>query len=262
VITLHLLAAPERHELDLERSTAAFAAPFHGLAAARAFLAQIPIELGLLPTRNPASTFIAYPVAVALFLAASCTVALVAPIAPRSVDPHVLAQRSATTLAGHPVFRLATVFILSALLFLFVRHDIVRVNIGALWFPVRGPAFLVFLFGVLVAALLLHALDASRYSRLLSIVIVVCGLGITLERSAVLRVHFVEFDGKVRAFRHGDIPDRYFRRQPVTYGDHIRAYNCYFDEICYDRGRLFFSIYPNATIYPLSITRPPPGDAD
>jgi hypothetical protein len=246
VVALYLLSAPQSHELDLARSTAAVAAPFHGVAAARAFVAQIPIELGLLPTRNPASTFIGYPLAVALFLAASCTIALVTP-----------ARRPTTAVIGHPTIRLGTVFVGSALLFLFVRHDMVRVGIGALWFPVRGSAFVVFFFGVLAAAVLVRALDASRYVRLLSTVMIVAGLGIALQRSAVLRVHFLEFDSKVRGFFSGDVTERYFHRQPVTYDDHIRAYNCYFDDTCYDRSRLFFAIFPDATIYPLSITRPP-----
>ncbi len=263
VVTLHLVTAPAGHELDLARSASAFAAPFHGVAAARAFLARIPIELGLLPTRNQASTFIAYPVAVALFLAASCTVALVALLIPRSKNRQAPASSPATTLARSPVLRLATVFVLSALLFFFLRHDIVRINMRALWFQIRGPGFLVFFFAVLAAALILRSLETSRSSRLVPLVIVVGALAIASEQSAVLRVHFVAFDQKVRAFFHGDIPDHYFRSQPFAYGDHIRAYNCYFEDTCYDQSRLFFSIYPaDATIYPVSRIRTPPGAGD
>jgi hypothetical protein len=195
------------------------------------------------PTRNPADTFVFYPVSVAVLLAAACTIAL------------------ATSKARRPVAGLAVVFGFSALLCSFLRHDIVALNVVSLWYPIRGPAFLISFFGVLVAAVLLRALDASRHARLVSVVLAVCGLGLALERSAVLHVHFAEFDRKVHALLNGEVMDGYFRQQPVTYGDHIRAYHCYFNPICHDQSRLFFSILPDATIYPVSPIREPPAAA-
>jgi hypothetical protein len=222
VVVVHLLAAPARHELDVSRSTGAILAPFHGLTAARAFLAQIPIELGLVPTRNAASTVVRYPIAVAVFFAVGWAIACVAALAARRAPAPAFLRR--------PIVRLVAVLILSATLVLFIRHDIIRVTMGGLWFPVRAPAFLVFFFGVLAAAILVRALDGRRLSGLVSAVIAVCGLGLALERSAVLRTHFVEFDAKVRGFFRGEVTERYLRAQPVSYGDHIRTYNCYFDD--------------------------------
>ena len=244
VVALDLLGAHERHEVDLERSLAGVAAPFHGVTAARAFLAQIPIELGLLPTRNRAATLVRYPTAVAFFLAAATTMALVGSRVARSADRRA-------------VVRLAGVFVPSALLFLFVRHDVVRVSMGAVWFPVRGTAFVVFFFAVLAAAALTRAVATSRFARPLSAAVAVGGLALALERSAVLRVHFLDFDRNVRGFFAGQVTERYFRIQPVTYGDHIRVYNCYFGDVCRDQSRLFYMIYPETTIYPLSVNQPP-----
>ncbi|MCC6848653.1 MAG: hypothetical protein IT294_09140 [Deltaproteobacteria bacterium] len=250
---LHVLTAPAGHELDLARSAPAFAAPFHGVAAARAFLAQIPIELGILPIRGPAPAVVSYPAAVGIFLAASCAAALAAAMMPRSADRRASGGRPPATLGLPPIARLVVVLVLSALLFLFLRHDIVGLGRRLLWFPVRGPCFLVFFFGVLAAALVLRSLESSRASRLVSSVLAACALALAAERSAVLRVQFAAFDGKVRAFFHGDVPDRWFRSQPFSYADHIRAYSCYFDDACPDHRALFFSIYPDdATIYPVS----------
>ncbi|MEO6028733.1 MAG: hypothetical protein ABIR79_17860, partial [Candidatus Binatia bacterium] len=248
VVVVHLLGAPARHELDVSRSTGALLAPFHGLAAARKFLAQIPIELGLVPTRNAATTVIGYPIAVTLFFAVSGAIAVMAAMLGRSSDRGA----PAWAFVRQPIVRLGAVLLVSASLVLFVRHDIIRVTMGGLWFPVRAPAFLVFFFGVLAAAILVRALEGGRWTVLLSAAITVCGLGLALERSAVLRTHFVEFDHKVRGFFRGEVTERYLRAQPVSYGDHIRTYNCYFDATCRDLSPLFFSIYPDATIYPLS----------
>lgn len=249
---IHFLTAPAGHELDLARSAPAFAAPFHGVTAARAFLAQMPIELGVLPVRNPASTLIAFPVAVALFFVVSWVAALAVSTIARSTEREASPGRLPRTLARSPVVRLVTVFLLSAMLLLFIRHDIVRISGRALWFPVRGPTFLVFFFGVLGAALILRSLAPSRLARPLTVLLVVVALALASERSAVLRVHFVGFDQRVRAFFRGELPDRYFRSQPFDYVDHIRVYNCYFEDTCYDLRPLFFSIYPDATIYPVS----------
>ncbi|MCC6765118.1 MAG: hypothetical protein IT293_10685 [Deltaproteobacteria bacterium] len=257
VVTLHVLTAPAGHELDLARSMPAFAAPFHGVAAARAFLAQIPIELGIPPIREPASAVASYPVVVAFFLAASCAVGLVASLIPRAAD-RPAARQPAPPLAASPALRLALVFVLSALLFLFLRHDIVGLGRRLLWFPVRGPCFLVFFFGVLTAALVLRSLEPIRSSRLVTSVLVACALAIAAERSVVLRGQFAAFDEKARAFLHGDIPDRWFRSQPFGYADHLRVYHCYFEEACPDHHPLFFSIYrDDATIYPVSAIRGP-----
>jgi hypothetical protein len=247
-VTLHVLTAPAGHEGDLARSASGLTTPFHGVAAARAFLAQIPIELGMLPTREPAATLVPYPTAVAVFFAASSVVALLALLLRR--------DRSPIGLAASPALRLVAVLVPSALLFLFVRHDIVQISLRVLWFPVRGPGFLVFFFAVLAAAALVRALEQGRASRLLTIVVAGAALAIAAERSAVLRVHFTAFDAQVRAFFRGEATDRYLRNQPFTYNDHIRVYNCYFEDACRDYSRLFFSIYPDATLYPVSKVRP------
>ncbi len=256
VATLHLLTAPPGHERDLARSAPALAAPFHGLAAARAFLAQMPIELDMLPIRNPAATRVAYPIAVGLLLAGAWIVALVGSRLPRSTPR---TGGSAAMRAPSPAARLATVFVLCALLLLFLRHDLVRISGRALWFPVRAPDYLVFFFGALAAALILRSMEPGRGSRLVTAVLVTGALALAGERSAVLRTHFVAFDGRVRAFFAGELPDRWFRSQPFGYVDHIRVYNCYFDAVCNDHRSLFFAIYPDATIYPVSRVRPPAG---
>lgn len=255
--TLQILTAPSNYDEALGRSAPALLAPFHGVAAARAFLAQIPIELGVVPTRERATTTVAYPIAVAVLLGASCVLALAGALVSRRRADR--SHPNATTGALGPVARMATVFVLSALVLLFLRHDLLQMGIRALFFPVRAPGFLVFFFAVLAAALLLRLLERNRFATPLGIVLVVCALGLATERSAALRVHFVAFDQKVHAFFRGDIPDRYFQSQPFSYGDHIRVYNCYFDAACYDLSRLFFSIYADATIYPVSKKRPPAG---
>lgn len=258
--TLQILTAPSNYDEALTRSAPALLAPFHGLAAARAFLAQIPIELGVVPTRERATTTLAYPIAVAVLLGASCVLALAGALLSRARD-----DRSPPTTppgTGVPGVRLATVFVLSALVLLFLRHDLLQMGIRALFFPVRAPGFLVFFFAVLAAALLLRTLERNRFATPLGIVLVVCALGLAMERSAVLRVHFVAFDRKVHAFFRGDIPDRYFQSQPFSYGDHIRVYNCYYDAACWDLSRLFFSIYADSTIYPVSKKRPPAGTGE
>lgn len=258
VSTLQILTAPSNYDEALGRSAPALLAPFHGVAAARAFLAQIPIELGVVPTRERATTHVAYPIAVAVLLAASCVLALVGALASRT-----RADRSPPNASpGSPVARMAAAFVLSALVLLFLRHDLLQMGIRALFFPVRAPGFLVFFFAVLAAAMILRTLERNRAATPLGIVLVVCALGLAMERSAVLRVHFLAFDQKVHAFFRGDIPDRYFQSQPFSYGDHIRVYNCYFDATCYDLSRLFFSIYADATIYPVSKKRMPPAQSE
>ena len=255
VLLLHRLGATSRNELDLQHSMSAALLPFHGLAAARAFLAQIPIELGLLPTRDPSSTFVSYPVGVATFLVAACVIAFAASRIARTSDE---ARGSAASLAHDPAFRLGLVLVASALLFLFARHDLVRVSMGALWYPVRGPAFVVFFFGALAAALLLRLLERGGSTRWVAIPVVVCALGLTVDRSAVLGVHFARFDQQVAGFFRSEVTERWLRSQPLGYNDHIRTYNCFFDAVCRDHHALFFSIYPNATIYPLSLAHVPP----
>lgn len=257
--TLQILTAPSNYDEALTRSAPALLAPFHGVAAARAFLAQIPIELGVVPTRERAMTTVAYPIAVAVLLGASCVLALAGALLSRGRADRSHENAPGTGVAG---VRLATVFVLSALVLLFLRHDLLQMGIRALFFPVRAPGFLVFFFAVLAAALLLRALERNRFATPLGIVLVVCALGLAMERSAVLRVHFVAFDGKVHAFFRGDIPDRYFQSQPFSYGDHIRVYNCYYDAACWDLSRLFFSIYADSTIYPVSKKRPPAGTGE
>jgi hypothetical protein len=257
--TLQIVTAPSSYDEALADSAPALLAPFHGVAAARAFLAQIPVELGVVPTRERAATRVAYPVAVAVLLAASCVLALVGARLSRTRTNR--SRENAPGDGGAPEARLAAAFVLSALLLLFLRHDLLQMGIRALFFPVRAPGFLVFFFAVLAAALLLRALERNRIATPLGLVVIVCALGLAMERSAVLRVHFVAFDRKAHAFFRGDIPDRYFQSQPFSYGDHIRVYNCYFDATCYDLSRLFFSIYADATIYPVSKRRTPP-DAD
>ena len=255
--TLQVLTAPPNYDAALARSAPALLAPFHGTAAARAFLAQIPVELAVVPTRERATTYVAYPIAVAVLLAASCVLALAGSLMSRPGARSAHTDAPAPVRAGSPVARLAAVFVVSACVLLFLRHDLLQMGIRALFFPVRAPGFLVFFFAVLAAALLLRLLASNRAALPLGSVFVVCALGLAMERSTVLRVHFRAFDQKVHAFFRGDIPDRYFQSQPFSYGDHIRVYNCYFDATCHDLSRLFFSIYADATIYPVSKKRPP-----
>jgi hypothetical protein len=253
--TLQLATAPPNYDETLARSAPALTAPFHGVAAARAFLAQIPVELNVVPTRERATTSLSYPLAAAVLLAAACALALLGALVTRMNARPLDSNVHPPARTGSAVARLAAIFVVSALLLLFLRHDLLQMGIRALFFPVRGPGFLVFFFAVLAAALLLRLLDGNRFAGPLGIALIVCALGLAIERSAVLRVHFVAFDQKVHAFFRGDIPDRYFQSQPFSYGDHIRVYNCYFDATCYDLSRLFFSIYADATIYPVSRKR-------
>lgn len=255
---LQVVTAPSNYDQALARSAPALTAPFHGVAAARAFLAQIPVELNVVPTRERAATSLSYPLAVAVLMAAACGLALLGALVARATARPLEENVHPPARGGPTAARLATAFVVSALLLLFLRHDLLQMGIRALFFPVRGPGFLVFFFAVLAAAVLLRLLDGNRFAGPLAIALVVCALGLAAERSAVLRVHFVAFDQKVHAFFRGDIPDRFFQSQPFSYGDHIRVYNCYFDPTCYDLSRLFFSIYADATIYPVSKKRPPP----
>jgi hypothetical protein len=213
------------------------------------------VELNVVPTRERATTSLSYPLAAALLLAAACALALLGALVTRMNARPLDSNVHPPARTGSAVARLAAIFVVSALLLLFLRHDLLQMGIRALFFPVRGPGFLVFFFAVLAAALLLRLLDGNRFAGPLGIALIVCALGLAIERSAVLRVHFVAFDQKVHAFFRGDIPDRYFQSQPFSYGDHIRVYNCYFDATCYDLSRLFFSIYADATIYPVSKKR-------
>lgn len=244
VAIVHLLTAPGGHERDLAGSLPGLAAPFHGLTEARAFLRQIPIELDMLPTRDRTTTRVAYSIGVAALLGASLAIALAASLLSGARNRPASAWLP-------PVARLAAVLVPSVLVFLFVRHDLIRISRRLLWFPVRGPTFLVFFFGVLAAALVVRAL-APLSARILPAVIVACSLALAAERSAVLRTHFLFFDEKVHAFFAGEMSDRWFYSQPFGYADHIRTYNCFFDDAC-DLSRLFFAIYPeDATIYPVS----------
>lgn len=256
VATLQYLTAPADYGGTLGRSAAAVVAPFHGLDAARAFLAQTKIELGVVPTRDPASTLLAYPVAVALYLIAAWVVVFVVSLTSRSIPDRTGTPRPTAAGDRAAVRRLAVVFVVSALLYLFIRHDLLPMPHRNLWFPVRAPGFLVFFFGTLAAALVLRGLPSSGASRVVSAVLVLGALAIASERSAVLHVHFASFDGKVQAFFRGEMPDRYFRSQPFSYVDHIRVYNCFFDAVCKDHSGLFFAIYPDATIYPVSRIAP------
>lgn len=255
VAALQYLTAPPDYGGTLGRSAAAVAAPFHGLEAARAFLAQTGIELGMVPTREPAATLVAYPVAVALFLIAALAALLVVSVTSRPLRHGTGPAQPAPDRA--PSRRLAVVFVVSIFLYLFVRHDLLPMPHRNLWFPVRAPGFLVFFFGTLAAALVLRRLPPSGPSAIVSAVLVVAVLAIATERSVVLHAHFASFDEKVQAFFRGDMPDRYFRSQPFSYVDHIRAYNCFFDAACKDHSGLFFAIYPDATIYPVSRIAPP-----
>ena len=257
VAVVQLCTAPAGQGHDLARSVPALAAPFHGVVAARTFLAQIPVELGMLPTRTAVSTFVRFPIAVAMFFAVAMVLAF--------VGSHLAGR--ATERAGGPdggaALRLATVLVVSVAAVLFLRHDIIRPSVRLLWFPVRAPGFLVFFFGVLAAAILVRSLSRGRAAGVASAVVTVAGLALAAERSAVLRVHFVAFDQTVQGFFRGEVPDRVFRSQPFSYADHIRVYNCLFDAACNDQSPLFFAIYPDdATIYPVSRIRKPPGDDD
>ena len=255
VTVLQLLTAPAGQGGDVVRSLPAFAAPFHGVAAARTFLAQIPVELGMVPTRNPAATLVRFPVAVAGFFAAALDLAFVTAVVVGTRD-------RARRIAVAPAVRLGMVLVVSLVFFLFLRHDIVQPTRRLLWYAVRGPGFLVFFFGTLAAALVLRILPRGRGAQVVASVLAIAAFAVAGERSAVLHTHFVAFDDAVRGFFRGDVPDRYFRSQPFSYADHIRVYNCYYDPTCGDLSTLFFAIYPDdATIYPVSRLRPPDAGA-
>ncbi|MCB0311418.1 MAG: hypothetical protein KDD42_09295, partial [Bdellovibrionales bacterium] len=111
---------------------------------------------------------------------------------------------------------------------------------------------------ILAASYLVRIAHTAPYQKLSVAVVNVFLVGLIGWRAALLHRHFQRYSLSVDQYLNTKtIPQFFHSGVPITYVEHLPTYHCYYEDTCESYSRLFFLMYPDTRIFPLS-PRPKP----